>query len=136
MKKVKTFSALILICILPFLFTCGGGGGGDGNGSGGDTTAPNTPTNLAATAASNSQIDLSWAASTDNVGVAGYKIYRDGTYLKSVTTTSTSDTGLSANTQYCYTVSAYDTAGNESAQSNQACAIAITYTLVHCDINI
>lgn len=126
MKKAKTIFALILIAILPFLFTCGGGGGGDGNGGGGDTTAPSAPTNLTATTASSSQIDLSWTASTDNVGVAGYNIYRGGIYLKSVTTTSTSDTNLNPSTQYCYIVSAYDAAGNESAQSNQACAITLT----------
>jgi len=87
-----------------------------------DTTPPSVPTGLTATAISSSQIDLSWNASTDNIGVVGYKVYRNGTYLKSVTTTSTSDTGLNANTQYCYTISAYDAAGNESGQSNQSCA--------------
>ncbi|MEW6418018.1 MAG: fibronectin type III domain-containing protein [Nitrospirota bacterium] len=87
-----------------------------------DNTTPVTPTGLSATAVSSSQIDLSWTASKDNVGVSGYKIYRDGAYLKSITTTSTSDTGLSPETQYCYTVSAYDAAGNESGQSSQACA--------------
>lgn len=83
---------------------------------------PSTPTNLKATAVSSSQIDLSWTASTDNVGVAGYKVYRDGVYLESIAGTSYSDTGLNPSTSYCYTVSAYDAAGNESPQSAQACA--------------
>jgi hypothetical protein len=87
-----------------------------------DNLTPSIPTGLSATAVSSSQIDLSWTASKDNVGVTGYKIYKDGTYLKSITTTSTSDTGLSPSPQYCYTVSAYDAAGNESAQSTEACA--------------
>ena len=65
---------------------------------------------------------MSWSASTDYVGVSGYHIYRNGTYLKSVTATSTSDTNLSASTQYCYTVMAYDAAGNVSGQSSPACA--------------
>ena len=52
----------------------------------GDITTPTVPTGLTATAVSSSQINLSWTASTDNVGVAGYKIYRGGGYLKSVTT--------------------------------------------------
>jgi hypothetical protein len=56
------------------------------------------------------------------VGVTGYKIYCGGTYLKSVTRTTTSHTGLTASTQYCYKVSAADAAGNESAQGTQACA--------------
>jgi hypothetical protein len=93
--------------------------------SAGDTAPPTTPTGLTATASSSSQINLSWTASTDNVGVTGYKIYRVGAAsnpIKSVTTTTASDTGLSANTEYCYTVSAYDAAGNESAHSDQKCA--------------
>jgi uncharacterized lipoprotein YddW (UPF0748 family)/chitodextrinase len=88
----------------------------------GDTTAPTVPTNLAATAMSTSRIDLTWTASTDDVGVTGYKIYRNGSYLTSVTGTSFSDTGLTQYTAYNYRVSAYDAASNESAQSTQASA--------------
>ncbi|MHC4638609.1 MAG: hypothetical protein ACYTBV_14090 [Planctomycetota bacterium] len=83
---------------------------------------PTAPANLFANAVSFFQIDLSWDASTDDYGIAGYKIYRDGVYLKSVTGTSASATGLTPDTDYCYTVTAYDTVGNESAMSNQACA--------------
>jgi len=86
-----------------------------------DTTAPSVPGGLTATAASASQIDLSWTASTDNVAVTGYKIYRGGTYLKTVTGITASDTGLTASTNYCYTVSAIDGANNESSKSTQAC---------------
>lgn len=93
-----------------------------------DTSPPSVPTGLIATAISSSQIDLSWTASADDIGVEGYNIYRDGVYLKSVTTTSASDTGLSPDTQYCYTVSAYDGAGNESDQSSQACATTSSLT--------
>lgn len=96
---------------------------------GGDTTAPTVPTGLSATPVSSSQINLSWTASTDNVGVAGCKIYSEsGTYIKSVTGTSTSLTGLSPSTNYCYRVSAYDAAGNESAQSTQRCATTLSGT--------
>ncbi|OGW38267.1 MAG: hypothetical protein A2Y97_04595 [Nitrospirae bacterium RBG_13_39_12] len=87
-----------------------------------DTTPPSVPTGLTATAVSASQINLSWNASTDNVGVAGYKIYMYGMYQKSVSTTSTTDTGLYPGIQYCYRVSAYDASSNESAQSTEACA--------------
>jgi len=87
-----------------------------------DTIPPSVPQNLSAIAVSSNQINLTWNASSDNVGVKGYKTYKGGVYLKSVTGTSTSDTGLNANTQYCYTVSAYDVVGNESEQSSQACA--------------
>ena len=81
---------------------------------------PSTPTGLTASASSSSQINLSWTASTGTV--TGYKIYRNGTYPKSVTATSTSDTGLSPSTNYCYNVTAYNSAG-ESVQSSQACAM-------------
>ncbi len=88
-----------------------------------DTTAPSVPTGLTVTAVSSTQINLSWNASTDpDDSVAGYRIYRGGAPLTTVSATSTSDTGLSPSTQYCYTVSAYDTAGNDSAQSGSVCA--------------
>lgn len=85
-----------------------------------DTTAPSVPTGLNASAVSSSQINLSWIGSTDNVGVTGYKIYRNGTYLTSIASTSYNDTGLSPSTTYNYTVAAYDATGNTSAQSSQA----------------
>jgi chitodextrinase len=87
-----------------------------------DTQAPTAPTNLAATAATSSQINLSWTASTDNVGVASYDVYRGGSFLKNVAGTSTSDTGLAAGTTYSYDVKAKDAAGNVSAASNTASA--------------
>ncbi len=94
--------------------------------SSGDTQAPTVPGSSVATAASSSQINLSWLASTDNAGVTAYRIYRNGTQLtNSVTGTSYSDTGLSASTQYCYTVSAGDAKGNWSAQSTQSCATTL-----------
>ncbi len=85
--------------------------------SGGDTTAPTTPTGLSATTVSSSQINLSWSASTDNIGVTGYNIYRNGTQIASVANTSYNNTGLTAATTYSYTVAAYDAAGNTSVQS-------------------
>jgi hypothetical protein len=82
--------------------------------------APTAPTNLAATAFSSQQIDLSWTASTDNVGVTGYKIYRDGVEVGTSTTTSYSVYGLTGLTTYSFTVKAYDGAANLSAASNTA----------------
>ncbi|MGE5529281.1 MAG: Ig-like domain-containing protein [Patescibacteria group bacterium] len=87
---------------------------------GGDTEPPTAPTNLTATAVSSSQIDLSWTASTDNVGVAGYQVFRGGEQVGTSTTTTFSDTGLSPGTTYSYYVKAYDAAGNVSPQSNTA----------------
>ncbi len=85
-----------------------------------DAVLPSTPSGLSATAASSTQISLSWTASTDNVAVTGYKIYRGGSFITSVSSTPYLDTGLSPSTNYSYTVSAIDGAGNESSQSSSA----------------
>ncbi|MBI2100713.1 MAG: right-handed parallel beta-helix repeat-containing protein [Candidatus Vogelbacteria bacterium] len=82
-----------------------------------DTTPPTVPTGLTATAISSTQINLSWTASTDNVGVTGYRVFRNGAPLTTVAGTSYQNTGLSPATTYTYTVEAYDAAGNNSAQS-------------------
>lgn len=87
-----------------------------------DTQAPSIPTGFTATAISSSQINLSWTASTDNMGVTGYRVYRGGSQITTVTGTSYSDTGLSPSTSYSYTVAAYDAAGNVSGQSTPASA--------------
>ncbi len=131
MKKEVSFAIImtILFAVLVLLgvFVGCGGGGGDTSSGGGDTSAPTTPTNLNASAPSINQINLSWDIATDNVGVVGYKIYRDGAYLKSVTGAeiTTSDMGLNTNTTYCYTVSSYDAANNESSKSTQSCATTL-----------
>jgi chitodextrinase len=85
-----------------------------------DTTPPSVPTGLTATAVSSTQVNLSWSASTDNVAVAGYNIYRGGTKIATSTTTSFGDGTATAGTSYSYKVSAYDGAGNTSAQSTAA----------------
>jgi hypothetical protein len=92
----------------------------------GDSTAPSIPTNVTATPVSTSEIYLSWVASTDDTGVTGYNIYRNGTKVASTTNTTYSDIGLSSSTQYTYTVSAYDAVPNESAQSTSAVATTQT----------
>lgn len=85
---------------------------------GADTTDPSVPTNLATTSVSASRIALSWNASTDNVGVTGYYVYRNGVQIGSTAGTTYVNTGLSVNTTYSYTVTAYDQEGNESSQSS------------------
>jgi chitodextrinase len=87
-----------------------------------DTTPPSVPTGLTATAVSSAQINLSWTASTDNVGVTGYNIYRGGTKVNTTTTTTFQDGGLAASTTFNYAVAAFDAAGNTSAQSAGASA--------------
>jgi chitodextrinase len=96
-----------------------------------DTQPPSAPSNLTASAAGTNQINLSWNASTDNVGVAGYRVYRNdmgSTPITTVAGTSYSNTGLSAGTAYSYTVVAFDTAGNNSQASNTATATTSTAT--------
>jgi fibronectin type 3 domain-containing protein len=90
-----------------------------------DTTPPTVPTALSATPNSATQVTLSWTASTDNVGVANYRIQRDGVTLSAgaaVTGTTFADTSVSGSTTYSYTVSAVDAAGNRSAESTSASA--------------
>jgi chitodextrinase len=89
-----------------------------------DTTAPSVPQNVVASAVSASQINVTWAASSDNTGVASYKIYRSGSLVATVggSTLSYGNTGLSASTGYSYTVSACDAANNCSAQSKSSSA--------------
>src|SRR5438094_516839 len=82
-----------------------------------DTTAPTTPSGVAASALTSSSLTLSWSPATDNVGVTGYRVYRNGTLAASPSGTSASITGLSAATTYSFTVSAVDAAGNASALS-------------------
>ena len=87
-----------------------------------DTSSPTAPTNLTATAASSSQVNLSWTAATDNVGVTGYRVTRNGSMIATITGTTYSDTGLAPQTTYTYSVAAFDAAGNISAASAPASA--------------
>ncbi|HEV2907182.1 MAG TPA: right-handed parallel beta-helix repeat-containing protein [Actinomycetota bacterium] len=86
-----------------------------------DTKAPIAPVNLTATAAGSSRVDLSWQASSDNVGVTRYEIFRDGSLHTTVgAVTSYSDTTVSPSTTYSYQVRARDAVGNRSGFSNPA----------------
>jgi len=82
-----------------------------------DTTAPSTPSNLAASGTTASSTTLSWSASTDNVGVTGYEVLRNGSVVGTATGTSYTASGLSASTAYTFAVRAYDAAGNRSSSS-------------------
>jgi chitodextrinase len=132
-----------LCCLLPVLASCGGGGGDSFyispcfpfpeswcTTNPGDTTSPTAPLNLLAETLSPAIAELSWDGSTDNVSVIGYRIYRDETYIRYVdgSTTKTTDTGLEALTIYCYRVTATDSSGNESLQSNQSCTTTLQDT--------
>ena len=73
-----------------------------------DNQAPSVPSGLTVYKISPTQNDLSWTASTDNVGVTGYKIFRNGSQVGTATETRYRDSGLTGNTSYGYTVSAYN----------------------------
>jgi chitodextrinase len=84
-----------------------------------DTQPPSIPANFRTTNITHLAVDLAWDASTDNVGVTSYIIYRDGNLLTSVngTTTTYKDSAVTPNTSYSYTVAASDAMGNGSGQS-------------------
>lgn len=100
-----------------------------GNNGGGttDTQAPTTPAALAASGTTATSTSLTWNASSDNVGVTGYKVYNGNSLVTTVSasTLNYTVTGLTANTAYTFTVKATDAAGNESAASN---AVNVTTT--------
>jgi phosphatidylinositol-3-phosphatase len=88
--------------------------------SGGDTTPPSVPTGVTAKANGPTSVTVSWNPSTDNTGVAGYDVYRDGTKIATVggSTTSYTDLTVQPSTPYSYTVDAFDAVPNTSAQSS------------------
>lgn len=90
--------------------------------SGADTQPPSAPENLTAAATSSARVDMSWGASTDNLKVTGYRVYRNGAVVATTggTQTTYADTTAGAATTYTYEASALDAAGNESARSNAA----------------
>lgn len=83
----------------------------------GDSQAPTVPTNLSLVSKTHEQVSITWDPSTDNVGVEGYNLYKNGVYDGFTTGTSYTFTSLDPETEYNFTVSAYDAALNESAQS-------------------
>lgn len=97
----------------------------------GDTSAPTAPTGLATNINSSNQVNLTWNASTDNLGVVGYNILRNGTKIATAGQTSFGDATAAAGTSYTYTVTAYDGAGNISPASNAASATTPSRTLAN-----
>jgi hypothetical protein len=85
-----------------------------------DALAPSAPSAPAGFAPGSTEVDLSWQPSSDNVGVTGYTVRRDGVPVGTVngSTTSFIDTSVTAATTYTYTVDAFDAAGNQSAESD------------------
>ena len=82
-----------------------------------DTQPPSAPTNLAASGATQTSLNLSWSASADNLGVAGYHVFASNTSVGSTGATSYTFNNLTCGTIYTLGVEAYDAAGNVSARS-------------------
>ncbi|MEM9547861.1 MAG: S8 family serine peptidase [Bacteroidota bacterium] len=87
-------------------------------GSGPDTDPPTTPTNLSVSNEQDTQVTLSWNASSDNVGVTGYEVFVDGTAIGTTAGTTVNITGLTACTTYSFGVRAFDAAGNNSGTTS------------------
>src|SRR5213078_733107 len=122
MLPIKALLLLAVTTTTVLLAGCSGVGEAETNNGAGttpsvDTTRPSTPTGLTGAVAGSSGANLSWSASTDNVGVTGYTVRRNGVQVATLATTSFADTGLSAATTYSYTVAARDAAGNISPDS-------------------
>ena len=83
-----------------------------------DTAAPSTPAAPKLVIAGTAQLALDWAPSTDNMGVSGYRVYRNGTLVATVAESEYLASGLAAATTYAYSVRAVDAAGNVSATSS------------------
>ncbi|ASR45851.1 glycoside hydrolase family 81 [Paenibacillus kribbensis] len=114
--KTVTFSDGHSITVQPNSFNTGNGS--DGGNTEPDTQAPSSPANVRTASKTSSSVTLEWNAATDNVGVTGYIVYKDGAQAAEVSGTSASITGLNAATSYSFTVKARDAAGNLSAASN------------------
>jgi chitodextrinase len=91
---------------------------------GSDTQAPTVPASLSAPSNTTTSVSLSWSASTDNVGVSGYGVYRNGSSAGSTSSTSFTVTGLTCGTIYAFAVDAVDAAGNRSTKANLSAATA------------
>ena len=82
-----------------------------------DTTAPSTPTGLAVSNVTQTGLALTWNPSGDNVGVTGYDVYRNGAKVASISSTSTTQSGLLCGTSDTFGVVARDVAGNSSQKA-------------------
>ena len=101
-----------------------------------DTQAPSSPTNLSASGTTQTSTNLSWSASTDNVGVAGYDVYRNGSNIGNTANTYYVVTGLTASTTYSFYVRAKDVAGNVSGNSNTISVTTQSLPSSSCTANV
>ncbi len=97
-----------------------------------DTMAPSAPTNLRGNSPDSSRINIAWDTAVDNVGVAGYQVFRNGVLIASTSAAvlGYTDTAVAGGMAYDYSVKAFDGAGNVSASSNSATVTASTLVIV------
>lgn len=91
-----------------------------------ETEAPSVPGAFGAAALNTTQISLSWDRSTDNTGVTGYVIYRNGAHVATVNATTWVDSGLAAGTTYAYEIAAHDAASNYSGRAMASATTAVS----------
>lgn len=108
--STASYDAFRAMAADPYFNSAGGGGGPD-------ATPPTVPQALQGAAPGDTRIDLQWSPSTDNIGLAGYDVVRNGTLVASVEQTTFVDTTVAPGTTYSYHVRARDLAGNTSAES-------------------
>jgi chitodextrinase len=115
LNRRTTFIHFGLVCVLAVgLLALAGGAGARGHRHSVDTTPPSVPDNMTQSATTGSSFTFTWSPSTDNVGVAGYDLARDGNQVGMTTDTSYTYTGLNCGTTYTVTLEAVDAVGNHS----------------------
>ena len=120
-SMTRAFPRLIAVFLLALCLSACAVEDGSDAGTQGDPSIPTTPNGLSALVVSSTQINLTWNAATDDVAVLGYYVYRNGDATIAVST-STNASGLSPDTQYCFSVAAFDGDGKVSPQSSSVCA--------------
>lgn len=123
LKKQQHFYYKILIVISLFIYSCSS----NDNDSGGeiDITAPTQPTNLIVSEITETTVNLSWSASTDNIGVSSYAIHKNNAALTNSQSTIIVISGLTSNASHTFKVKAKDAAGNESGFSNEVTVMTL-----------
>lgn len=114
---MKNFKQFLILFLIVCFNSCGGSGDSIPQ-SAIDTTPPTAPSNLEGDNITKTTLDLTWVASTDNVGVKVYILYSNGNNYAATKSISYSLTGLESNSNYSFKISAIDAAGNESSHSD------------------
>ncbi|MGD9010181.1 MAG: GDSL-type esterase/lipase family protein [Desulfobacteraceae bacterium] len=125
---MKTKITLVLIPMLIMFLLVVGCRNTENDTPSPDQEAPSVPADLSVTEQGHDSISLAWSASTDNIGVIGYRIYRDAVELETSAGPFFTDSGLTPETSYTYSVSAYDLAGNQSEKSSELTAATTAHT--------